>query len=115
MSVALTVETDADLVDLGSAVQTEVLEAINDATREADADPTAPTRVTVTVGRRGRFGAAGGRQRGSPSMTGRVLARCPRCQSDGIRLAESEAEDAVADHNEKMHDGEPVAEIVDDE
>ncbi len=49
MSVALTVETDADLVDLGSAVQTEVLEAINDATREADADPTAPTRVTVTV------------------------------------------------------------------
>lgn len=48
-------------------------------------------------------------------MTGRVLARCPRCESDGIRLEESTAEEAVASHNDAEHDGEEVAEIVEGE
>ncbi len=48
-------------------------------------------------------------------MTGRVLARCPRCESDGIRLEESAAESAVESHNDAEHDGEPIAEIVEGE
>lgn len=47
-------------------------------------------------------------------MTDYVLARCPRCNPDGMELSRSTAEELVEDHNESKHDGEPVAEIDDE-
>ncbi len=49
MTVSATVETDADLADLSAKMQTEVVEAIRQATDEADAEPTAACRVIISA------------------------------------------------------------------
>lgn len=38
------------------------------------------------------------------------IARCPQCEIDDLPCyGEAEAEEAAAFHNEKYHDGDPVA------
>jgi len=47
MSLSVTVESDRDLVELSGRIQSEIIEAMRDATDDAGADPKAPCRVVI--------------------------------------------------------------------